>query len=338
MKHSMIGAVSGGAFLLASAATVQAEGHSPFSWEAEIEIGVENTFKSDNPTAEVTNAFLTTEVAVEYKVTDIVSLFAGLTLESVTDPTDDRAFEDMGLYVDEIGIALNFDRATLAFGKITPAFGLAWDAAPGYFGAGFAEDYELSEALGVTGSFELGGGTLSAALFFMDNSSFSRSLGTDRGRNTTAAGGVGNTGKLNNLALQYDFEAGNTAYTLSGSLLSAGVGDVKDQTGVAFGAVHALNDNIELIGEVALFNGFGGADVDANYVTVGGAFSQGPWTYAASYTRRDVSNAPVDRLMTLGLDYTFSNDITLSSGLAFAKEGGLDSQTLGPSVIIPLGG
>ncbi len=338
MKHSMIGAVSGCALLLTSAAMVEAEGHAPFTWEGEIEIGAENTFNSDDPTAEITNAFLSAEVTVEYKVSDVVSFFAGLTLESVTDPTDDRAFEDMGLYVNEIGIALNFDRATLAFGKITPAFGLAWDAAPGYFGAAFAEDYDLSEALGATGSFDLGGGMLTASLFFLDDSALSRSLGTDRGRNTTAAGGVGNTGELNNLALQYDFKAGNTAYTISGSLLSAGVGDVKDQTGFAFGAAHALNDNLELIGEVVLFNGFGGADVSANYVTLGGAYSQGPWTYAASYTRRDVSNVPVDHLMTLGLDYTFTNDITLSSGLAFAKEGGVDSQTLGLSVIIPLGG
>lgn len=338
MKHSILGAASMGAFLLASAALVQAEGHSPFVWEGEIEIGVETTFKSDDAAAELTNAFLTAEVAAEYNVTDLVSVFAGLTFESVTDPTDDRAFEDMGLYVNEIGVALNFDRATLAFGKITPAFGLAWDAAPGYFGAGFAEDYELSEALGATGSFEVGSGTVSASLFYLDDSVLSRSLGTDRGRNTIDAGGVGNTGKLNNAALQYDFEAGDTAYTFSASFLSAGVGDVKDQTGFAIGAVHALNDAVELIGEVAVFNGFGGADVSANYVTLGAAYSQGPWTYAASYTRRDVENAPVDHLMTLGLDYTFENDITISSGLAFAKEGGVDGQTFGLSVLIPLGG
>ena len=338
MKYSMIAAASGSAFFLGSTAMVQAEGHSPFSWEGETEIGVENTFKSDDPTAELTNTFATAEVAVEYKVTGVVSLFAGLTLESVTDPTDDRAFEDMGLYIDSIGVALNFDRTTLTFGKFSPAFGMAWDAAPGYFGAAFTEDYELSEALGAAASFEVGGGTFTASLFFLDDTALSRSLGTDRGRNTTAAGGVGNTGKLNNVALQYDFEAGNTAYAISASLLSAGVGDVKDQTGFAFGATHAMNNNFELIGEVALFNGFGGADVSANYLTVGGAYSQGPWTYAASYTRRGVSGAPMDHLLSLGLDYTFANDITLSSGFAFAKEGGVESQTLGLSVIIPLGG
>lgn len=338
MNNYLSGAASASAILLGCAAGAQAEGDPRFIYEAEIEIGVDSVVSSDDPLGEVTNAFATAEVAVEYAVTQVVSVFAALTLESVTDPMDDRAFEDMGLYISDLGVNLTFDQVTLTFGKFAPSFGLAWDLAPGYFGTAFAEDYELSEMIGVGATFALGAGNLSAAVFYQDDSVLSRSWGTDRGRNTVAAGGVGNTGELNNVALHYALETNDTLYTASASLLSAGIGDVEDQKGLTFGLVHALNDQVALIGEIAAFDGYGGTADSANYLTLGGAYSQGAYTYAASYTRRDVSRAPVDHLISLGLDYTFQNDITLSSGYAYAKEAGVGSHNLGLSVIIPFGG
>lgn len=338
MNNYLSGAASASAILLGCAAGAQAEGDPRFIYEAEIEIGVDSVVSSDDPLGEVTNAFASAEVAIEYAVTDVVSVFAGLTLESITDPTDNRAFEDMGLYISDLGVNLTFDQITLTFGKFGPAFGLAWDAAPGYFGTAFAEDYELSEMIGVGATMALGAGNLSAAVFYQDDSALSRSWGTDRGRTTVGAGGVGNTGELNNVALQYSLETSNTLYSASASLLSAGLGDVEDQKGLTFGVVHALNDHVALIGEIAGFDGYGGTTDRANYLTLGGAYTQGAYTYAASYTRRDVSNAPVDHLISLGLDYTFQNDITLSSGYAYADEGGIGSHNLGLSVIIPFGG
>lgn len=338
MNKYLSGAASASAFFLGCTSAAQADGDPRFIYEAELEIGVERVFSSDDPLGEITNAFATAEVAVEYAVSEVVSVFAALTLESITDPTDDRAFEDMGLYVSDLGVNLTFDQLTLTFGKFAPSFGLAWDLAPGYFGTAFAEDYELSEMIGVGAMFALGAGTVSAAVFYQDDSALSRSWGTDRGRNTVAAGGVGNTGELNNVALQYALETDATIYSASASLLSAGLGDVEDQKGLTFGVVHALNDQIVLIGELAAFGGYGGTTDSANYLTLGGAYSQGAFTYSAAYTRRDVSSAPVDHLIGLGLDYTFENDITLSSGYAYAKEAGVGSHNLGLSVIIPFGG
>lgn len=323
---------------LASATAVSAQETSRFTYEIETEIGVDSVISSDDPTAEISDTFLSTAVALGFEVTDTVSAFAGLTLESVLDPTDDRAFKDIGLYVDSIGLSFDFGSTVVSVGKFAPAFGIAWDAAPGFYGANFAEDYELSEMLGATASFELGAGALTASLFFADDTSLSRSLGTDRGRNTATAGGVGNTGKLDNIALQYDLENAATTYSVSASLLSASAGDVTDQTGLAFGVVHALNDNVELIAEVATFDGFGGIDDRATYATIGAAYTLDNWTFAASYTGRDVRSSGTDHLASLGADYTFANDITISTGLGFAKEGGENSTLFGVSVIIPIGG
>lgn len=118
------------------------------------------------------------------------------------------------------------------------------------------------------------------------------------------------------------------AASASASQLSAGWGDVADQKDLTFGVVHTLKDQIALIGEID----------SASCLTLDCAHSQGAYSYATFYTRRDVSGAPVDHLIGLGLDYTFENDITLSSGYAYAKEAGVGSQNLGLSVIIPFGG
>lgn len=128
------------------------------------------------------------------------------------------------------------------------------------------------------------------------------------------------------------------AASASANQLSAGRGDVEDQKDLTFGVLHTLKDQIALIGENAAFDGFGGTTDSASCLILGGAHSQGASSYAASYTRCDVSGAPVDHLIGLGLDYTFENDITLSSGYAYAKEAGVGSHNLGLSVIIPFGG
>ncbi|MDG1470102.1 MAG: hypothetical protein P8Q26_00865 [Ascidiaceihabitans sp.] len=328
------------AFALATASgtALSAQEASRFTFEIETEIGVDSVISSDDPTAEISDTFLTSEATLGFQITDTVSAFAGLTLESVLDATNDRAFEDVGLYIDSIGLSFDLGNSVVSVGKFAPAFGVAWDAAPGFYGTNFVEDYELSEALGASASFQLGAGVLTASLFYLDDSFLSRSLGTDRGRNTSSAGGVGNTGKLDNLALQYELEEGATTYSISASHLSASVGDVQDQNGLAFGIVHAARDDLELIAEIAAFDGFGGADDRATYSTIGAAYTLNNWTLGASYTNRDVRSSGSDHLASLGADYTFANDITVSSGLGYAEESGVDSTLLGVSVIIPIGG
>lgn len=325
------------AIALPAASAVQAQESSRLSWEMEIEIGVEHVLSSDDPTAEITDAFLSNEIVVSYEFSDTVTGVVEFTLESVTDPTDDRAFEDLGLYVSELNLVFDLGSAELTVGKISPAFGIAWDAAPGFFGANFAEDYELGESLGASLAFELGAGNLTLAAFYQDDTVLSRSIGTDRGRTRESDGGVGNTGTLNNFSIQYDFEVGNTEISASAMHLAAGVGDTDDQNGAALGFVHNFNDQVEVVGEVAYFDGFGGTTDNANYVTLGASYFSGPFTYTASVTRRDVSSSGTDYIASLGLDYTFDNDITLSSGLVHVEEGGVNSTGLGLSVIIPLG-
>ena len=73
------------------------------------------------------------------------------------DPGDDRFLEDHGLYAEELFV--NYETGHFAgyAGKFNPSFGTAWDLAPGIFGTDLAEDYEITERIGLGGALKFGG-------------------------------------------------------------------------------------------------------------------------------------------------------------------------------------
>lgn len=324
--------------LLASGSAAFSQDTGRVQFEAELEFGVDSVINSDVAGDELTDTYASLNVGLEFALTQSVSFFTALTFESVTDPTVTRAFGDMGLYVGEIGLAFELGKFDVKVGKLNPAFGIAWDATPGFYGTAIAGDYELAEMIGATAETGFGGGTLSMALFYADNTLFSGSMGTNRGRNTTAAGGAGNTGKLNNVALQWSKEFGKTTYTFGARHLSAGVGDAKDESGLSFGLVHALNENVEIIGEIATFSGYGGTTDKATYATLGASLGNGPFTYSGAVSYRDVTSAGSTSMVSLGLDYEFDNGMTIGTGYAYARDAGSDSHALGLNLVIPIGG
>ena len=331
-------AIGTGLVLFAATATHAQE--SCFTWEGSVEIGVDSTVSSDDLTAELTNSYIEAELAFEAAITRRITLFGGLTLESVTDPLASREFDDMGLYVSELGLRFDLAPGTLTVGKISPTFAFAWDETPGFYGTSLAEDYELSEVIGASLDYPVGetGGTLSFAVFYADDTSLSNSLGTKRGRNTTSAGGAGNTGKLNNVALQWTQELGETTYWVGARHLSAGAGDVSDETGAVVGLTHDFSNGFNMIAEVAYFDSFGGAGDNATYATFGGSYGVGDWSYSASLTGINNSAASSDHLVSLGIDYAFSSGVEVGGGIGFFDVGGVKSQAIGVSVVVPFGG
>ena len=319
---------------LISATQVAAEDDSRWSFEAEIEVGVEAIVDADDPDEEGTDVFLSGDVEVEFSLSERLTLFTSLTLESVTDADADRAFEDLGLYVGELGLAIDLDPVVVYLGKISPAFGTAFDSAPGYFGTDLAEDYETEEMIGVMAEVEIGDGVLSLSAFYPDDTRLSDSFGTRRGRNLLSDGGVGNTGKLNNFALQYDHDFDATSLHLGVRHLDRGQED-RDETGVALGLAHALGDRAELIAEYARFDGWEGEIADASIATLGASLACGSFTCSAAWSQRRISGAPTDQLIALGLDYSFANDATVSLGIARTREEGERSTAVAVSLVFP---
>lgn len=303
------------------------------NWEGEVEIGIESTISADDPASEITDAFASLELTFEAALSQNLGVFGGLSLESVLDPTDDRAFEDLGAYVSELGLRYTFGETAISVGKISPAFALAWDEAPGYFGTALAEDYELSEMIGASIDAPLGRGVLSFAAFYVDDTALSDSIGTKRGRTSVADGGVGNTGKLNNFALHYSQDFGATSGWVSARHLSAGQGDASDETGLAAGLAHDFNDSFSMIGEVAHFNGAGGTGEDATYVTLGAAYAVDVWTISAVATVVDHETGGNDSMFTIGVDRNIKENLDMSFGIARFDIGGEKSTSVGLSAV-----
>ena len=306
-----------------------------FTWGGSVEIGVDSTVRSDDSSAEVTDTYISADAAFEAKITDRITAFGALTLESVTDAEDNRAFEDMGLYVSELGLRFAFGETLVSVGKISPVFAVAWDEAPGFYGTSLAEDYELSEMVGVTVDTPVGatGGTLSFAAFYADDTALSNSIGNKRGRNSAAAGGVGNTGKLNNVALQYSQEFGETNAWVGVRHLSAGVDEPEDETGMVVGATHDFGNGFNMIGELAYFENAGGTDGDATYATLGGAYAVDDWTFSATATLVDTSDN-TDSMIALGVDRPLTENVEVNFGVARFDVGGEKSTSVGLAAVV----
>ena len=306
-----------------------------FVWGGSIEVGVDSTVNATDPAAELTDTYVTVDAAFEAALTDRISAFGALTLESITDAADDRAFDDLGLYVGELGLRFAFGETVVSAGKISPVFAVAWDAAPGFYGTSLAEDYELSEMIGVTVDTPLGntGGVLSFAAFYVDDTFLSDSIGNKRGRNSVVAGGVGNTGKLNNFAVQYTQDFGDTTGWIGARHLSAGDGDVSDETGVVIGASHDFGNGFDMIAEVAHFDGAGGTDTNATYATLGAAYALDDWTFSTTATAVDTATG-TDSMIAFGVDRALTQTVEVNFGIARFDVGGEKSTAVGLAAVV----
>lgn len=339
MNNNLTAALALSAPLVLSAPFAMAQDAGRFTWEGTLEIGVDAVVDSDIPGNEVSDAYAVGEVDAAFALTDTVSVFGGLTWESMTAPVIDRTFDDMGLYIRELGLQFDLGATDILIGKVHPLFGTAWDSAAGFYGSALAEDYELSEMIGALADVDMGeAGVLSFGLFYADDTVLSESAGFNRGRNTTAAGGAGNTGKLNNAALQWSGEWDNTYAHVGLRYLSAGTGDVKDEKGIVAGIGHSFDGGVDVFAELASFDGYGGTADDATYATLNAAYAIGELTLSGTYASRDVSSAGQTDLISLAAEYEFNSGVTLGGAVAFVDDAGVNDTLVGINAVIPFGG
>lgn len=325
----------------------------------EVEVGVELqgdfVVDADDRDAETTDIYTTTEPYLKLRFTPEFSLEAGTVLEPVRDldPREDRFFGDHGFYAEQLFFKYETSDFAAYVGKFNPPFGVAWDLAPGIYGTDFAEDYELTERVGLGGNIVLGGdgiggegfGThvLSVNSFFADTSPLSNSALEARGRTDRNDGGPSNTEDLSSFTVTLDgsqFEAlPGIAYHLGGSYQKGGPGTPRDETGVvgAISGEFELTERLALapLLEVAYFDDAEGLDQDRTYVTAGASLLSGPWVGALSYTNRDTSahdaalTSSNDDLFQASIGYVFDFGLTADVGYRFAEEDGLDSHVIG---------
>ena len=335
------------ASLLAAGLTLPAwadETFPNFSADFVIEIQNDYTFSSTDPAAELNDTFATIETALSLAITGEASINATLLFEPVLGPADDRFFEDHGFYAQELFFQYDFGAAALIFGKFNPAFGSAWDIAPGIYGVDFAEDYELTEQIGASLNvpFEAAGGehefTLSA--FMADRTILSNSAVQDRGRTNGRDGGPANTQSPESIAASLSGAFGGTGYNLGVQYLGEGQGDADNQSGVVLGLTQAIgigDGDIELLAEGAYFPHFGGAEASLFVGTFGASVPIGPASLSGVYAVRDAEGAPTDHLATTSVEFEVIDGLTAGLGYRFGREGGETGHTLGALLVYEFG-
>lgn len=342
----------------------KADGRKPPFIEAYASFEVENdwTYKSDDRDSEINDLYATIEPTLIMHFTDGLTLTAHGVLEPVRDPEarENRYFGDEGLYVQDLFLNYDWENISVMGGKFTPNFGRAWDIAPGVYGSDFAEDYELSERIGVGASYafeteRFGKHTLSASTFFTDTSVLSNSVITKRGRTRVEDGGPGNTEALESFAIAIDggdFPEtlfGNTfpgespvkglTYQLAFVSQAAGDGSNSRENGVVASVAHQFPIgkmvSLEPLAEFAYFMDADGVDGQDRYYATAGATAliHENWNVALSYTRRETmpsGGADIgDNLVQVSAGYAFDFGVGVDLGWRYAEEADVESQTVG---------
>ncbi|MEO0361561.1 MAG: hypothetical protein AAF322_10640, partial [Pseudomonadota bacterium] len=260
----------------------------------------------------------------------------------------DREFGDLGLFVEELYLGAAVGDFDVTLGKFNPAFGMAFDTAPGIFGTDFAEDYELTERIGgaVGYTIEAFGGehALSASLFLADRTFLSDSLFDERGELDRDDGGASNTGGPESFSIAAEGEVASLGYNAGVRFQSGGRGAPSDEVGLVFGLTYADirmgPGDVELLAEAVYLNNADGERADAFIGTVGAAYVLDPFTLSAVYAIRDVSgdDGSTDHLLTATAEYEILEGLTGAVGYAYERAEREDSHTVGLLIAFEFGG
>ncbi|MEK9645065.1 MAG: hypothetical protein VW547_05925 [Alphaproteobacteria bacterium] len=351
MKSEIYANLAVAAILFAMPATaVQArEKYPSLSGDVSFEVQDDWTYESDDRSKLNNDLYPTIEPSVKVHFTPEWSAVAHVTIESIGDPAkfENRFFEDVGLYVDELYGEYAGERLSVKAGKLNAGFGVGWDAAAGLFGTDFAEDYETSERVGVFASWRLSGGENGShrvwgGTFFKDTTILSESALRGRGDTRRGDGGIGNTESFDNFIVAIDGEKipflGEAGYHFSVMGQSAGVGGTSDETSVAAAVFTNLDVGhgitlTSLLEGVRISHAGGTATEDKEYVVLSGQLAWNSWNLALAHTwratKRDSAADHRDTHFQVSAGYAFDFGLSIDVGWKVVEEAKQETQTVG---------
>jgi hypothetical protein len=343
--------VSAGALVaFAAPVTVLAAAGSPtLSGEISFELQNDWNYSSDDRNNLNNNLFTKIEPSVTFQVAPAWSVFAHAVLEPFGSAAkfENRAFEDIGLYLGDFYLEYAADRFGAKAGKLNPGFGVAWDKTPGVYGTDIAEDYEISERIGVIGSWQVGAGrygdhTVSVSSFFADTTIFSERALRGRSDRRERDGGVSNTESFRSFVVALNGEnipaAGKLGYHLSYMRQAAGAGDAADENSVAAAVFTSLDlgggMSFAPLFEVVRQTDQGGVSGrDRTYLTFGGQLGWKGWNLASSVTERETDNPAAenntDTHFQVSAGYSFDFGLSIDIGWKVSEDAGAETRTLG---------
>ena len=295
-----------------------------------------------------TTAEASADAEVGLWLSPVVSVQSDITLDSTDNRLSDEnlVFGEAGLRAQELYLQLDFDMLRVFAGKFEVDFGVAWDDAYGIYGTDLAEEYELTERIGVGAEVQLadtalGTHKLSGSVFFADTTFLSGNLINGNDRLRRSDGGVGNTEYPSSFSLAAHGTGfilpSDVHYHAAFSYLPAGRGDPQDQLGLSFALagewLWTEDLSFEWLSEVVhLFHADGGND-DRTYFTASGKLTRGHVWLAPTVTQRfgkitGGTNADAT-LGTVSVGYDFDFGLTLSAGVRLFDETESDSALIG---------
>lgn len=323
-----------------------------FGGEVVMELQNEYTTHSDDSdTDEHNNLFFRTEVAPVVHLNENFFIDGVAVFENIQDrePNEDNWFDNEGAFIEEI--KLNYENGPWAAwaGKFNPGFGIAWDYGRGIWGEDFAEDYEITEKIGIGGSYtfessQMGAYTLALNTFFADTTFLSGSTITNRGTLDKDDGGVSNTEDFSSYVVALDgedvFGIEDLYYKLGFRHQGEGDADVgtEDENGyeATLGYTLDVTDrvNADALVEYVNISNFETGPDDVEYFTASVITTlDDQWNAAISYTARNTdvsaSSDVNDHLFQVSGGYDFGQGTTAEIGYRFSEEGGIDTDIIG---------
>lgn len=250
---------------------------------------------------------------------------------------EDGFLKHYRLTVSELFVAWANDSWRAHVGKISPAFGVAWDAAPGLYGADFAGDYEIAAKLGLGLRVPLGLGKEETALalsvdLFMEDTTVLSSCAFDHScdRVRRADGGPSNTPTPESFSVTLggDLLLGWPTFQVGILRRAAGEGDFASEFGYAVALTHTSEvsglGGVEWMVEGVRLNNFEASATDITYFTAGLALRKGPWNVALSSSMRSaepsLGSGTHDRLYQLSVVYAFDSGFELEVAWRSGRE------------------
>ncbi|MDY0028614.1 MAG: hypothetical protein RBR86_01590 [Pseudobdellovibrionaceae bacterium] len=328
---------------------------------AELVMEWQNEYRAhsdDSAIDETNNSFLRAELAPTFMLSDTFFIDGVIVFEPFEQVAEVNEFDDIwfdreGILIEEL--KFNFESGPFAFwaGKFNPAFGSGAEAGRGIWGEDFAEDYEITEKLGVGAAYIFNAGragdhTLSINTFMADRSFLSGGVITARDRVSLSDGGASNTTGLQSYSVSLSGEnigkIENLVYQLGYRSLAEQSKGQDTTTDREYGWEATLSYkypvtdalNFDMFGEYAALRNFEGLkNSDRDYYSLSAkANIYTNWNVAAAYTLRDVRDDGTGRdfhdfLFQLSGGYDFENGLTAELGWRDSREDSVDTGILG---------
>ena len=272
-----------------------------------IEVQNDWTFRSDDRANQNNDLYTKIEPEITVAFSPSWSIYAHAVLEPIGSPRqfENRAFEDHGLFIEDLFLEYSDGTFGARAGKLNVGFGIGWDKTPGLYGSDFAEDgYETSERIGLIGSYsfnaaDAGTHRLSAGSFFRDTTPLSQSIFRGRGDTRKQDGGVSNTESFRSFIIALDgggtSKLGKLGYHAAYMHQASGTGDAEDEDSFAVALFTALE-----IGRSVTFSPMveyvyqdspgGVAGQNRAFLTLAGQMDWNGFNLAVAWTGRDTDN------------------------------------------------